>query len=112
MVIQDLLSQAEKPTAIFAVNDLEALRIVEILKEFKVAVPGEISVVGFDGVHRQLPGGGFLTSACQDFARIGEIAIQRILSNSRSSNPQKTPRHVLLDAPLTLNASTGLPRAG
>lgn len=47
----DLLSKQGEPfDAIFAANDLSALGAIERLKELRIAVPGDVSVIGFDDI--------------------------------------------------------------
>jgi len=45
-----LLRLAERPTAIFAASDLQALGVLEAARHEGLAVPGELSVVGFDDI--------------------------------------------------------------
>jgi len=39
-------------------------------------VPRDFSVIGFDGLMNWVPGGGNLTSAVQNFERIGQTAVR------------------------------------
>jgi len=109
VTLERLLSQKQRPTAIFAINDSLALLILSCLQEMNVSVPEEISVVGFDGILQWVPGGGSLTSACQDFSRIGELATDRLLSRIRGNASPNIHRHVLLEAPLRIQSSTCRP---
>ncbi|AZO96469.1 LacI family DNA-binding transcriptional regulator [Halocella sp. SP3-1] len=45
---KELLTQKNKPTAIFAFNDLMAAGVIEAAAEMGIDVPEEISVIGFD----------------------------------------------------------------
>jgi LacI family transcriptional regulator len=107
--LERLLRQKDRPTAIFAINDSLALLILACLQEMKISVPEDISIVGFDGVLQWIPGGGSLTSACQDFSRIGELAMERLLGRIRGEASPNTHRHVLLEAPLRIQSSTRRP---
>jgi LacI family transcriptional regulator len=105
-----LLDLSEPPTALFCINDQLALMAIDLLESKGVRVPDDLSVVGFDGLLRWLPGGGRLTSAYQDFSLIGELAAELLLERIRCGEPTSF-RHVLLDAPLKTQSSTDKPRA-
>jgi LacI family transcriptional regulator len=104
-VLRGLLERENPPTAIFAINDTLALAALDTLREMGVSVPDDISVAGFDGLLRWVPGGGQLTSALQDFGRMGELAAELLLERIQE-NDVTTFRHVLLDAPTSLRGST------
>jgi LacI family transcriptional regulator len=106
MALDALLSLPAPPTAIFAVNDHIALQLFDALRARDIRIPEDISVLGFDGLLRWVPGGGFLTSMCQDFKRFGELAAELLLARSSSQLPA-AHRHVLLEAPLVHQGSTG-----
>ena len=101
----DLLSLTPRPTAVFAVNDAVALLLVEALRDAGLFVPGEMSIVGFDGHLAWLPGGGPLTTLNQDFTAVGEFAGEALFARLAPDSPS-TYRHVLLDAPLSQGGST------
>mgnify|MGYP000153170989 CR=1 FL=1 len=46
----ELLSADERPTAIFAASDTQALGVLEAAGELGLEVPGELSVIGFDDI--------------------------------------------------------------
>ena len=48
-VLRSYLSKACDFDAIFAANDLMAIGAIKVLKEFKIDVPGQVKVIGFDG---------------------------------------------------------------
>lgn len=106
-----LLESSPRPTALFAVNDTVALSLVEAFRDLGVAVPDDLSIVGFDGLLAWLPGGGPLTTARQNFAALGEIAGETLFARLDPDSPS-TYRHVLLDAPLSLAGSTAPCRTG
>ena len=74
-----LVADADRPTAIMVSNDQMALGLLRAFGEGGVAVPGEVSVTGFDDIegtaHFQPP----LTTVRQDFAALGEAAMARML---------------------------------
>lgn len=101
-----LLALPEPPTAVFGINDHIALQAHEDLVQRGIQVPGEISVAGFDGLLRWVPGGGHLTTAKQNFERIGQLAMEILIENIEQGSSARC-RHVLLEAPLAPQGSTG-----
>ena len=47
---RDLLGRDDRPTAVFATNDLSAIRTMEVAAELGLSVPDDLSVIGFDNV--------------------------------------------------------------
>ncbi|HEY6540456.1 MAG TPA: LacI family DNA-binding transcriptional regulator, partial [Ktedonobacteraceae bacterium] len=45
-----LLSQHKRATAIFAASDMQAIGALEAARELDIAVPDELSIMGFDGI--------------------------------------------------------------
>lgn len=45
------LSLKHRPTAIISSNDLMAVGVLSVLRERKLDIPGEMSVIGFDDIH-------------------------------------------------------------
>lgn len=48
MCAKELLMQTERPTAIFAFNDLMAAGVIKAARELKISVPEDLSIIGFD----------------------------------------------------------------
>jgi DNA-binding LacI/PurR family transcriptional regulator len=105
-----LLAQPERPTAIFALNDMTALRLVHHLLRRHVRVPEEMAVVGIDG----LPVGELaavpLTTVHQPFEEIGAEAARLLLERveHRRGGP---PEARLIPTRLVIRASCGAPTA-
>ncbi|MCS6831692.1 MAG: substrate-binding domain-containing protein, partial [bacterium] len=100
-----LLELPGPPTAVFCVNDMLALRLVDALRDRGVRVPEDIAVAGFDGLERWLPGSPFLTTANQPFERIGEWAARLLLQRVEQGD-KGVYQQVLLEAPISIHAST------
>jgi len=49
-VAEELLRLPERPTAIFAASDVQALGVLEAARGLRIDVPGELSVIGFDDI--------------------------------------------------------------
>ncbi|MFP4662138.1 MAG: LacI family DNA-binding transcriptional regulator [Halanaerobiales bacterium] len=98
-----LLNRSVEVTAIFAANDLMALGVLKALKEFKVKVPGDIALMGYDGVQI----GEFieppLTTIYHSGKKMGEIAMELLLKNIQGEKVDK--RHVLITPELLVRGS-------
>ena len=106
--LDNFLSLPEPPTAIFCINDHLALQVHESVTRRGIKVPDHISIVGFDGLLRWVPGGGYLTTAEQDFYRMGQLAAELVVERITNGRPDAY-KHMLLDAPLADHGSTAKP---
>lgn len=79
---------ADRPTAVFVVNDFLAHRLVSLLEEKGVGVPEQVSVMGFDDADRYSPRPALLTTMQQPFERIGQRAAELLLRRL-SERPQQ-----------------------
>ena len=77
---QRLLKRDRVPSALFIANDLMALGFIRAMHEAKVAVPEQVSVVGFD----DMPGADHfiprLTTVRQDLETLGQRCIDILLA--------------------------------
>jgi DNA-binding LacI/PurR family transcriptional regulator len=102
-----LLARGELPTAVVAANDLVALGLLRGFREAGVAVPGRVSVVGFDdsdGTDQSLPP---LTTIRQDFDALGARCVELLLDliQGKPVESARIPTH------LVVRASTAPPPA-
>jgi LacI family transcriptional regulator len=110
-LVNSILGLPDPPTALFAVNDQTAMFVMDALTRRGVAIPDELSIVGFDWLLRWLPSGGNLTTISQPVEAIGKVAAERLLERIRS-RVQDPPRQILLEASLVVRDSTSVPREG
>lgn len=82
---------AAKPTAIFASNDEMAAGIIEAANGAGIAIPGDISLVGFDDNAIAKTSRPRLTTVRQPLEEMGESACQLLIERVR--NPAKTAAH-------------------
>jgi LacI family transcriptional regulator len=105
-----LLELAAPPTAIFVANDVMAVAALKALHERGVAVPAEMSVVGFDDVEIAAWINPALTTVRQPLAKMGTFAatmlLQLIDGNELASN------RVELATELIVRQSCAAPRDG
>jgi LacI family transcriptional regulator len=103
----DLLGRRSPPTAIFAGNDQQALGVYEAARQLGLAIPRDLSVVGFDDLPlaRWLPPP--LTTVCQPLADMGAMAAEMLL---RLMDNRPLPiRRVELATELVVRESTAAP---
>ncbi|MFC8922469.1 LacI family DNA-binding transcriptional regulator [Cellulosimicrobium sp. NPDC057127] len=75
----ELLSLPDRPTAVFAANDLSAIRTMEVARELGLRVPDDVSVVGFDNVPESALTVPPLTTVSQPIHRMGAEALRMVV---------------------------------
>ncbi|GII97918.1 LacI family transcriptional regulator [Sediminihabitans luteus] len=106
--LHELLALPDRPTAVFAANDLTAIRAVEVATGLGLDVPGDLSVVGFDNVPESALCVPPLTTVAQPLRRMGAEAL-RLLLDLLAGTPRDP--HVRLETSLVRRGSTAPPRA-
>ena len=71
----ELLQLADRPTAVFAANDLMAIATLEAAADLGIAVPRDLSVIGFDDVPEAALTSPQLTTVAQPIQQMGSEAI-------------------------------------
>jgi DNA-binding LacI/PurR family transcriptional regulator len=101
-IVDHWLSESVRPSAIIASNDVIAFAIISELGTRGLTVPGDVSVIGFDGLDLGAQFNPRLTSVRQPIADLGRIAIE--LGESLIAGAP--PDHVLLEPTLLIRSST------
>ncbi len=104
---RELLSLPDRPTAVFAANDLSALTTLEVATELGLDVPTQLSVVGFDNIPESALADPPLTTVQQPIRRIGQEATDMLLA--LIAGEEVGELHRTLDTSLVLRASTAPP---
>jgi LacI family transcriptional regulator len=91
-----LMTLPTRPTAIFAASDMLAVGVLEAAKLLNIAVPDELSVVGFDGI--ELSELLDLTTMQQPMYQMGKLGVYKLME--RIKNPQQKPELIRLDTTL------------
>jgi alanine racemase len=94
-----------RPTAILAMSDAMAIGAIRAIHQRGLAVPGEISVVGFDDVDLAASTDPPLTTVHQPVRGKGEAAIRLLLSVMEGGH--SGPVHRRLETRLVIRSSTG-----
>jgi LacI family transcriptional regulator len=119
----ELLAAAPDVTAIATYNDLMAIGAMRTIRSRGGAVPGDVSVVGFDDIDLAAYVEPALTTVAQQTAEMGRRAVATLTELIRQGpsavngrwhrvgSRSVTARNVVLDVHLIVRASTAPPRA-
>ena len=102
-----LLQRRDRPTAIFAANDVSAIAVTEVAAELGLSIPGDLSVVGFDDIPDASQRSPALTTVRQPMQRLGGEAARLVLALMSGSAPEAT--HLRLPTRLVARATTAPP---
>ena len=92
-IVEQVLSQEEPITALYCENDIMALAIFKRLQEKNIAVPGQIAIIGHDGLdvvsllHPQI------TTIAQPRYEMGRVAAKMLIDRI---DHNKAPEHITL----------------
>lgn len=103
----ELLARPEPPTAVFAANDLSAIRVVEVARSLGLRVPEDLSVIGFDNVPESALATPSLTTISQPLQQMGAEALRLLVD---LIDGRERGVHVRLPTELVERASTAPPR--
>jgi DNA-binding LacI/PurR family transcriptional regulator len=106
---EQLLARRDRPTAVFASSDVQALGVLEAVRAAGLEVPGDVSVVGFDDV--EVSGYAGLTTVRQPLFESGKVAA-RILLEALEDGHLPEPREHLLGLELVERSTTAPPSDG
>ncbi len=107
----ELLALRDRPTAIFAFNDMLAIGAIQGARDHGLRVPEDLSVVGFDDTFEASITFPALTTVRQPLAEMGRMAVTQLLRLLQ--NRRIEALHVQLETKLVVRDSTAaLPSNG
>jgi LacI family transcriptional regulator len=116
--IVELLQLPTPPTAIFAGNDIIAIKILEIARELNISVPEQLSVIGFDDIPSATLVSPSLTTVRQPLFDIGQCATRQLIGRIEHRPRDAEKGEGFVDTPvrrieptLIVRATTGPPPA-
>ena len=74
-----LLSLPDRPTAIFAANDVSAIGVYQAARELGLQIPRDLSVIGFDNLRDAVQLNPPLTTIDQALEKMGTIATEMLV---------------------------------
>ena len=104
---RELLRMTDRPTAILAGNDLQALGVYQAARERRLHIPEDLSVVGFDDLPVARWVGPPLTTVRQPLIEMAQTAAELVLDLARNVPPAQ-PR-IELATELVVRESTAPP---
>lgn len=99
------LKREDYPTAIVCFNDQQALAVIMALKELKLNVPDDVSIIGNDDIYYAKIYPVPLTTIKAPQHEIGKKAAEILIKNIESSDPMPVER-VVLKTELVIRASS------
>jgi len=104
----ELLALPERPTAIFAASDTQALGVLEAARQAGQRVPEDLSVIGYDDIEIAEYAG--LTTVRQQMYESGEAGVELLLN--KLAQPESQPECRTMPTQLVIRQSTGRPASG
>jgi DNA-binding LacI/PurR family transcriptional regulator len=103
-----LMNASREFTALFAFNDMSALGAVNAFRDAGLALPDQLSIVGFDDVTAACTAFPPLTTIRQPLREMGEIATTRLLE--RIKDESLPAERVIVKPELVVRGSTAIAR--
>jgi LacI family transcriptional regulator, xylobiose transport system transcriptional regulator len=105
----ELLDRDDRPTAIFAGSDLQALGVMESMRQLGLRAPDDVSIVGYDDIPLATWVSPRLTTVHQPLRRMAEEATRLVIRMREGSTTGVTRLDLATD--LVVRESTAPPRA-
>jgi LacI family transcriptional regulator len=109
MSLRAAFGEPGSPTAVFVWNDFAAIGLIEACEAAGIAVPRDLSVVGFDDIAVAGLARISLTTVAQPLDFQAERAVA-ILLERMDGGARGTPRHLTVPVELRVRGSTAAPR--
>ncbi len=103
----DLTDPSRRPTAVITFNDESAWGLMRTLSDVGLRVPGDISVVGYDGSPLARIAPQELTTVAQDAPALGRTAVERAIAILERAEPVGD---IVLPPSLLVGETTAAPR--
>ena len=101
-----LLATHKPFTALFAFNDISAMGAIRALREAKLRVPEDVSVVGFDDIQSAAYQNPALTTVRQPLREMGRIAAETLLRRIRRSASDSHGGETMVEPKLIIRETT------
>lgn len=105
----ELLRRPDRPSAVFAGNDLQAVGLHEAARERGLRIPEDLSVVGFDDLPVARWVGPPLTTVRQPLTEMAEAAARPVLEPG-GAHEERAATRLEPATTLVVRSSTAVPR--
>jgi LacI family transcriptional regulator len=102
---RQLLTLDDRPTAVFAANDLSAIQTMHVARSLGLSVPDDLSVIGFDNIPESALIGPPLTTIDQSIQEMGRRAVELLIDLIEGNI--EPPGQITLPTRLIVRQSTG-----
>ena len=103
-----MLAAAERPTAVFAASDTQALGVISAAHDAGIHVPDDLSIVGYDDI--EIADYVGLTTVRQHLFESGRLGAELLLSEIQSRSP--TPPSIVLAPEVVVRGTTAPSKEG
>ena len=100
-----LLALPDRPTAIFAANDMMAIGVMDAVLEAGLTIPQDISLVGFDDTMLSSLKRINLTTVRQSYLELGEIATKMLLDKLSKRPGRRSLKRQVVPCSLVVRGS-------
>lgn len=105
--LAELVAARHPPTALFCANDVVAFGALNAAHRLGIAVPGDLTVIGFDDIAMAAWDLFALTTVRQDLATMADTAVRLLLD--RIADPERPARRVTVPTSLVHRRSHAAP---
>jgi DNA-binding LacI/PurR family transcriptional regulator len=88
-----LLTNTDRPTAIFAASDVQAIGVLEAARSLNIPVPADLSLIGYDGI--ELSEIMELSTIQQPMWYMGELGVQKLIAQIEDSGDGGSPPELI-----------------
>lgn len=103
-----LLAQSKQPTGVICSNDMTAIGVMRRSHELKIAIPGNLSVIGFDDIRLAQFTIPPLTTIQMSQSEIARLAFDALMADVQRETPAPNGTEYVLRTNLVLRESTQL----
>jgi len=107
LAAREMLSAADRPDAIFAASDEQALGALRAIAELGLSCPGDVAIASFDGVAASAYSTPTLTTVVQPFRQLARAAVAQLLRRVGDADGDGSPGTAVLPVRLARRGSCG-----